>query len=73
MGWDLFATDSVKACDILLPFVGSQYTKSKYQKMKSLLPRFKSYVLKVEDDIYMDVRIHDLLKETRTPLFKDTP
>ena len=73
IGWGLFVMDSVRASDILLPFMGPQYTKSKYQKMKSLLPGFKSYVPKVEDDIYMDVRIEDLLKETRTQLFKDSP
>ena len=27
MGWDLFAMDSAKSGDILLPFVDSQYTK----------------------------------------------
>ncbi len=54
MGWGLFAMDSAKEGDILLPFVGPQYTKSEYQKMKSLVPSFKRYVLKAEEDIYID-------------------
>ena len=57
MGWNLFAMDSAKEGDILLPFVGPQYSKSKYRKMKSLVPRFKSYVFKAENDIYMDGRV----------------
>ena len=57
MGWGLFAMDPAKAGDILLPFVGPQYTRTEYRKMKSLVPRFKSYVLKVEDDIYIDGRV----------------
>ena len=57
MGWGLFAMDPAKAGDILLPFVGPQYTTSEYRKMKTLVPRFKSYVFKVEDDIYIDGRV----------------
>ena len=57
MGWGLFAMDSAKEGGIILSFVGPQYSKSEYQKMKSLVPRFKSYVIKVEDDIYIDGRL----------------
>ena len=49
--------DSAKERDILLPSVGPQYSKSEYRKMKSLVPRFTSYVLKAEDDIYIDGRV----------------
>ena len=54
MYWGLFAMDPAKADDILLSFVGPQYTTSDYQKMKNLVSRFKSYVLKLEDDIYIN-------------------
>jgi hypothetical protein len=57
MGWGLFAMDPAKAGDILLSFVGPQYTRSEYRRMISLVPRFKSYVLKAEDDIYIDGRV----------------
>ena len=57
MGWGLFAMDFAKAGDILLPFVGPQYTRTEYRKMKSLVPHFKSYVHKAEDDIYIDGRV----------------
>ena len=54
MCWGLFAMDPAKADDILLSFVGLQYITSEYQKLKSLVPRFKSYVLKLKDDIYIN-------------------
>jgi hypothetical protein len=57
MGWGLFAMDPAKADDNLLPFVGPQYTQTEYRKMISLVPRFKSYVLKAEDDIYIEGRV----------------
>ena len=31
-----------------------QYSKSEYRKIKSLVSSFKSYVLKAEEDIYID-------------------
>src|SRR5579875_1992707 len=57
MGWGLFTMDPAKAGDSLLPFVGPQYTASQYRKMNGLVPRFKSYVLKAEDNFYTDGRV----------------
>ena len=53
MGWGLLTMDSAKSGDILLPFVGPQYTKLEYQKMISLVPHCERHVLKIKDDIYI--------------------
>ena len=54
MVWGLFAMHSAKSRDGFFPFVGPQYTKFEYWKMINLVPRFKNYVSKAEDDIYID-------------------
>lgn len=57
MGWGSFAMDFAKPHDVLLPIMGPQYTKLEYQKLISLIPCFKKYVFKIEDDMYVEENV----------------
>lgn len=54
MGWGLFAMQTAKEGDELLPFVGPQYTSTEYRLLSKAHPRIKSYVMQTESDLYID-------------------
>lgn len=54
MGWGLFAMQSAKEGEELLPFVGPQYTAAEYKILSKAEPRMKSYVMRTESDLYID-------------------
>ena len=54
MGWGLFAMQTAKEGDELLPFVGPQYTSTEYRLLSKAHPRIKSYVMQAESDLYID-------------------
>ena len=54
MGWGLFAIQSAKEGEELLPFLGPQYTSAEYKILSKAQPRMKSYVMQAESDLYID-------------------
>jgi hypothetical protein len=54
MGWGLFALESAKAGEELLPFLGRLYTKSEFKIVSWANLRFIRYVLQAENDVYQD-------------------
>jgi hypothetical protein len=54
MGWGLFALQSAKAGEELLPFSGRLFTKSEVKIISRVNPRFTCYVLQAENNVYQD-------------------
>lgn len=54
MGWGLFAMQTAKEGEELLPFVGPHYTSAEYKILSKAQPRMKSYVMRAESDMYID-------------------
>ena len=54
MDWGLFAMQTAKEGDELLPFVNPQYTSTEYKLLSKAHPRIKSYVMQAESDLYID-------------------
>jgi hypothetical protein len=54
MGWGLFALQSAKAREELLPFSGRLFSKSKVKIISGVNPRFMRYVLRAENNVYQD-------------------
>jgi hypothetical protein len=59
MGWRLFTLQPLKAGEQVLPFVGESYSKSDFRALWRSDTRFRQYVLRADDNIYIDGDVCD--------------
>ena len=59
MGWGLYALDSAKAGDELLPFVGALYSKAEFTTFSDLDHRVSQYAMKVKSNEFVRASTRD--------------